>query len=1138
MTHLSPKKRKLDHGGRETTPNEIFDAPKHATICPMKSSSHHLCESTSDRLCPSPVSQIDVMAKQQRCSAESWSTAHSSRVPISEIFKLRAEGMLARTHSKHEESMAAVDATLREIKEIIMAIPDHGPMTIENAKSEISRSSVIQIPFPNLAPKNETQCHVSYGRPSSIDVVGSYAQKTAIFVAGKVVIDLAITMPSKIFQPKDYLDYRYFHKRAYYLARIARALIESESFQFLVEYTYQNDNHLKPAILVESSGKTDNGKSVGYRYSILIYLSADEHLFPPAKLMPTRACVQEHANKAIPNTSQSHATPFYNSSLRSDQCSLAYLDFVSAVSLQCESFRDACILGGMWLRQRGLQGGLQSGGYGNFEWACTMALLLQAGGMHGRPVLMRNHNSFQMFKATLKYLAATDLHQSPISIQHKSLDIRKAEGPILFDGARGINILYKMTPWSYAALRHEARKTIELFSEVSTDHFGACFVLQINDPSQQFDLVISCAIDTNLMITAPSPDAHTDLLRTCMHLYKVLKKGLGDRVRLLYIQQPQTASWSLTCSNRLGLPESLSPVVLEVGLLLDPENCRRVIDKGPPAEDKLEAASFREFWGEKAELRRFKDGSILETVVWAASRSRPDILMQIIEYIILSHCGQSSDVRVSVLEASFARLLQPLLFSSGHALTLQREALSAYEGMEQQIRRLQGLPLQIRHVSGGDPQLRYASLNTSTTQQHSPININIQFESSNKWPDSLIAVQRTKIAFLTKIGDLFHRSKAGLSPRLGFDSTTSHLENSAFLDIPYSAGIIFRLRIHHEREQDLLKLCLSSPFHGDINRESTAKILSAYKRNFIQVPLHTQAIRSLCTRFSILSPSMHIMKRWCNDHLLSNHISDELIELLTVHTFVHPQPWIDPGSVLVAFLRTLSFISRWDWRTQPLIVDFAQKMMPADYEAIIVRFDAWRKIDPGMNRVAIFAATNFDPNGSTWTETGPTKAVAARMTRLARAACTAIKPGLHTQAEALFTSNLNDYDFVVHLDAKITSHFSPRSAERSCFKNLRSTAAGLAVSTPCDPGQMFLIELDRLYGNYVTFFHNRLIGNMITGVWNPQRGSTPWKIKVGSSSKPMRSYGRGLDQISVNKKEILHDIARLGGDMISKMDVN
>ena len=41
----------------------------------------------------------------------------------------------------------------------------------------------------------------------------------------------------------------------------------------------------------------------------------------------------------------------------------------------------------------------------------------------------------------------------------------------------------------------------------------------------------------------------------------------------------------------------------------------RKIDPGPHPKSK-EAAAFREFWGEKSTLRRFADGSLLESLEW------------------------------------------------------------------------------------------------------------------------------------------------------------------------------------------------------------------------------------------------------------------------------------------------------------------------------------------------------------------------------------------------------------------------------------------------------------------------------------------------------------------------------------------
>lgn len=58
-----------------------------------------------------------------------------------------------------------------------------------------------------------------------------------------------------IVQEKDYLNYRYFHKRAYYLATIARAVQDSElDLQF--SYVDLHDDPLRPIIVVApSSGK-------------------------------------------------------------------------------------------------------------------------------------------------------------------------------------------------------------------------------------------------------------------------------------------------------------------------------------------------------------------------------------------------------------------------------------------------------------------------------------------------------------------------------------------------------------------------------------------------------------------------------------------------------------------------------------------------------------------------------------------------------------------------------------------------------------------------------------------------------------------------------------------------------------------
>jgi len=50
----------------------------------------------------------------------------------------------------------------------------------------------------------------------------------------------------------------------------------------------------------------------------------------------------------------------------------------------------------------------------------------------------------------------------------------------------------------------------------------------------------------------------------------------------------------------------------------------------------FQAQSFRAFWGEKSELRRFKDGSILEAVVWSCNSiaERRTICGRIIKHLL------------------------------------------------------------------------------------------------------------------------------------------------------------------------------------------------------------------------------------------------------------------------------------------------------------------------------------------------------------------------------------------------------------------------------------------------------------------------------------------------------------------------
>lgn len=58
------------------------------------------------------------------------------------------------------------------------------------------KSHQIHIPFPEVHPGLEARYKLAYDRPININVVGSYARKTATEVDERLTVDLAVTMPS------------------------------------------------------------------------------------------------------------------------------------------------------------------------------------------------------------------------------------------------------------------------------------------------------------------------------------------------------------------------------------------------------------------------------------------------------------------------------------------------------------------------------------------------------------------------------------------------------------------------------------------------------------------------------------------------------------------------------------------------------------------------------------------------------------------------------------------------------------------------------------------------------------------------------------------------------------------------------
>ncbi|KAI4111348.1 MAG: hypothetical protein LQ339_000547 [Xanthoria mediterranea] len=1033
--------------------------------------------------------------------------------------------------------MTKADGAIHQLRTTIEAIPDQKALPAPEAQKVFEKSSNICIPFPRLVALG-SKVSLAYAKPTNISVVGSYARRTSVLREGKVTIDLAVTMPSSLFHAKDYRDHRYFHKRAYYLACIAAGIQKAQVPALDISFAYQDDNLLQPIIIAQP--RLDGNPKIHSHSSwkIRILLAAGDDIFPLEKTLPTKSCIKDTAAEG------DSPTPRYNATLRSECSSSSYLKELQRATVRSSAFQNACMLGAIWLRQRGLGSSIYAGGFGQFEWAALISILMRDGGRAGRPILSPGYSSYQLFKATLQFLSSTDLISSPMVMQSPNFKLSHTKNPMLFDGPRGMNVLYKMSSWSYQLLQIEARNSLKALNDPLADHFRILFINKVEEPLKRFDHNFRIPFEKLASENSTFDDVVPDLADI---LHDKFSYGLGNRATLVYPQIPSTSIWPV--DSRASHSDERTGT--SIGLLLDPEHCLRTVDRGPSIEDKTAAAAFRKFWGDKAELRRFKDGTIMESLIWDASDSQQSVIGSIVNHILHRHFGvidqESSGADGEVL----ARLLPQQMSSQSDVLGPFSAVKGSFESLCKSIRAMEGLPLQIRQIFAASPELRYASLHAPVagkqTHPAKAVECLIQFEGSTRWPDDLFAVQRTKIAFLLKIADCIGKNDSISAVRLRLEKSKRKLLEQSYLDLKTTDGIIFRLAIYHEHELSMLEKALNGRIPCPSPKEEIALAIATHKRTFINRPAHTQAVTALSTRFPFLSPTIRLLKKWRDSHLLSPHLSSELLELLAIRTFIHPYPWPTPGSLLSAFLRTLHFLATWDWPSEPLILDFNAELTAAEIQSIRIRFEAWRKLDPGMNRMAMFVASNLDREGIAWTDRRPAKMMASRLTNLARAACELVKrdEGLALKPEALFVPSVGEYDILIHL--KPPHDYYDTKKKTSSFKSLQMEEAagrrGVPFDAICDPRRWFVDELQELYGDDIVFFYNESAITLIAGLWNPQtEGPRSWKVGLHYSMMPLLATGEDdggaaeEEQVTINKAAVLHDIARLGGDMITKID--
>ncbi|RDX41283.1 Nrap protein [Lentinus brumalis] len=1121
----------------------------------------------------------------------------------SSSFKFQIDALLPNVRPKYQHSQP-LDAFLLALHKLLVDAPSVAPQHPLHASRSLSKKG-IAVPYIRPLPTEDTNWKVAFDPPTDVVLVGSWPTRTS--VKGKdalrYTVDIAVAMPPSLFQEKDYLNGRAFQKRAYYLATIAAALVGSKSSlpcEAFFEST-SGDPRCTNLVLRPSDSSKEWSK-LNVQIRIIPFLP--ESPIPLQRLSPSRSNLRTAAHE---EETKEDATPIYNSAFMLMHTPKTHLLSVHALKQDVPAFTDALTLLRVWANQRGYGPGIRACVRG-FEgkgmlWASILELLV-----HGeepppagfgkasarRKPLGKGLSPYQLFKAALDFLARHRFGQDAVFV--KSKDGHRfppasyfSHEAVFVDSSSSVNLLAGVPLSSLDLLRHDAQATLDALdhSSLSEDPFQTVFLQDHRDVFGRFDVVLRVDVSSAEMraksahLVADHGSVYNALLA---NLTSVLRRGLGNRAKAVAVLHPSSDVRPLT----QALPSSSS--VLYLGMILDTEHAFRLVDHGPSAEEQESesAKQFRDFWGDKAELRRFKDGSITESVVWdiKSADERVHVPAMIAKHLLQRHFSIGSDA-VQTWQSQYDALLRApdsirSLYESRRASMGFKTAMAAFDTLVKQMKALDDqLPLAILNVSAASSALRYTEAfvpvavplasrpGLPSAASHLPaMEIVVEFEKSGRWPDDLRAVQKIKLAFFEQLATCLMGAVKGLqaSVVLGDGPVRKEIQDEAALDIVTPDGWAFRARIWHDREATLLDRTIDPQPHVPKavkkpltpeevrDRQAAIEAKEVYVRRFVHAPRHHRAVAALSHRSAAFAGTVRLVKRWFAAHwLLRSHVREEAVELLCAYVFLRTGARVQaegaagivgadvPGTKERGFATVLEFLKEWDW-TKGLVVplEFGER------DASVTPDASGRP----STRAAWSLVTEFDPEGRMWTSDGPDAIVARRVTALAKAAWDGLC-GLESgdgNVKRLFHHPTDDYDFVVELNLALSPRYYQNVdadasvwAAKGKYANALPKEPVSAVMPGFDPMTMFHDDLKRTYEDTALLFYDVLGGSRIGGVWVPNlRTPRPFRVLGGFSSIPVPKDGNKQKEKSqglvvLNENAVLAEIGQLGHGYVVKI---
>ncbi|CAN0213761.1 unnamed protein product, partial [Ectocarpus sp. 12 AP-2014] len=635
------------------------------------------------------------------------------------LLRLEVEELLGEVRLDHsKKSVKALEKWLHVLKDTLEDLP---PATVTEESLGLAG-----IRLANHVPGKPVTLEFQPPEADGFDVAGSFLLRS--LAKPSLNVDLALRMPSECIVSRDSLNHRYLDKRALYAGHLAKTAMDAAGslgkLVDKVELSYLKGDPRKPVVLlypslsVSKKGSKSRVKlkvKPGTGFVVRLLPCCARNAMAPARLAPgrnnvrTRAALAELASMEGGDAvgggggeelvSSLSATPHYNSAILEDMCMTEHLAALHGICGDSEAFRDAIILGKVWLGQHGMRTSHDS--MGSYEWSMLLLHLSQTRRVNARMAAL------SMFQVVLKFIADGGLSSKCLTVdvstggpdeksQRRGLTLEEektfkdAFAAVMVDTSLGFNVFARLSSSAVAELEMTAKASIVVLQGRPGAAFRRLLMTRTTlwrkcDAFVQVPLVSATADNGKRWKEVEATGADVEKLteeeeeglldrplwrHVSDRVTGILREGLGDRCVLA---RPLCGVAGEAAHDFQGIPgprgwhprnpppagvgggsgegKRKNPPLLTVGLIVNPTFAGRLVDKGPPAEDGPAARKFRDFWGSKSELRRFKDGSIVEAVVWkgkGAQRHRV-VEQQVVRHVLGRHdplrCVDSSSAK-------------------------------------------------------------------------------------------------------------------------------------------------------------------------------------------------------------------------------------------------------------------------------------------------------------------------------------------------------------------------------------------------------------------------------------------------------------------------------------------------------------